>query len=131
MAAAAVPPVSISELPPAGESPADPEDSIQSQTISNPTKIIFHETQFFPLQRQSNIYGLLNICVNDSNKLVVSTLRGEIFCLEYYNPSVPRPPSLLPITFHYIPGGEPPTMTYPPTPIHTCSHTHTHTHTHS
>lgn len=67
-------------------------------------EILFHESQFVPLQRQSNIYGLLDLCVNGSNKLVVATLRGEIFCLEYHKPSIQRPPSLTPISFNYIPG---------------------------
>ena len=95
----------ISELSAAADATGgENEDSIPSTLFTNPQRIIFHETQFFPLQTQSNIYGLLSIFVNGTNKLVVSTLRGEIFCLEYHKPSVQRPPTLTPINFNYIPG---------------------------
>lgn len=68
-------------------------------------QILFNEAQFVPLQSQSNIYGLVVLCVSGSCKLVVATLRGVIYCLDYHKPSIQRPPSLSPINFNYIPGG--------------------------
>lgn len=68
-------------------------------------EIILHEAHFIPLRNQSNIYGLLDLCIDGSNKLVVTTLRGEVHCLEFHDPLVQRPPSFKPITFSYIPGG--------------------------
>lgn len=67
-------------------------------------KIILHEVHFMPLRSQSNIYGSLNLCIDGSNKLVVTTLRGEVHCLEFYDPLVQRPPSFKSIAFSYIPG---------------------------
>lgn len=67
-------------------------------------KIILHEAHFMPLHHQSNIYGLLNLCIEGSNKLVVTTLRGEVHCLEFHDPLIQRPPSFKPITFSFIPG---------------------------
>ena len=66
--------------------------------------ILLHEVYFFPLRHQSNIYGLLDLCINGSNKLVVSTLPGEVYSLEFHDPLVQRPPQFKPITFSYIPG---------------------------
>ena len=86
---------------------APSDDGINETTPpQHSPEILFHESQFVPLQRQSNIYGLLGLCVNGYNKLVVATLRGEIFCLEYHKPSIQRPPTLTPISFNYIPGIE-------------------------
>ena len=69
------------------------------------SKIQLYEVYFFPLRNQSNIYGLLNLRIKGSNnRLVVTTLRGEIFCLEFHNPLVQRPPSFKPIAFSFIPG---------------------------
>ena len=66
--------------------------------------IVLHEVYFFPLRHQSNIYGLLNVHINGSNKLVVTTLPGEVYSLEFHDPLVQRPPLFRPITFSYIPG---------------------------
>jgi len=66
--------------------------------------ILLHEVYFFPLRHQSNIYGLLDLYINGSNKLVVSTLPGEVYSLEFHDPLVQRPPQFKPITFSYIPG---------------------------
>ena len=93
-----------SKLSTLGESQTDDEAFIPDLPFQAQHKIVFHEAQFFPLQTQSNIYGLLDIRVRGLNKLVVATLGGEIFCLEYHKPSIQRPPSLTPITFNYIPG---------------------------
>ena len=64
--------------------------------------IDFHEAQFVSLPGQSNIYGLLSLKVEGTYKLVVATVRGQVFCLEYQRGAL-RPP-LLPINFTYIPG---------------------------
>ena len=64
--------------------------------------IDFHEAQFVSLPGQSNIYGLLSLKMEGTHKLVVATVRGQIFCLEYQRGAL-RPP-LLPINFTYIPG---------------------------
>ena len=65
----------------------------------------FHEANFiaFPNQRQSNIYGLCSLRINDCNKLLVATLRGQIFSLEFHKTPF-RPPLFNPINFSYIPG---------------------------
>lgn len=68
------------------------------------SKIQLHEVYFFPLRNQSNIYGLLNLHIKGCNKLVVTTLPGEVYSLEFHNPLVQRPPSFKPLTFSYIPG---------------------------
>lgn len=67
-------------------------------------KISFHEAHFIPLDNQSNNDGLMNLCINGSNKLVVTTLRGEVYCLEFHDPLIQRPPSFKSIMFSYIPG---------------------------
>ena len=67
-------------------------------------EISLHEAHFMPLRNQSNIYGVLNLYVNGSNKLVVTTLRGEVYSLEFHDPLIQRPPSFKSITFSYIPG---------------------------
>lgn len=70
----------------------------------DPLKITLHEAHFMPLRSQSNIYGSLNLCIDGSHKLVVTTLRGEVHCLEFHDPLIQRPPSFKAITFSYIPG---------------------------
>lgn len=75
-----------------------------SHLSSNKAKIQLHEVYFFPLRIQSNIYGLLNLHIEGSNKLVVTTLGGEVSSLEFHDPLVQRPPSFRPITLSYIPG---------------------------
>ena len=65
----------------------------------------FHEANFiaFPNQWQSNVYGLCTVKINGCNKLLIATLRGQIFCLEFYKTPL-RPPLFNPINFSYIPG---------------------------
>ena len=63
---------------------------------------IFHEAQFVSLPGQSNIYGLLSLCIGGLNQLVVATLRREIFHVEFHKDSLR--PSHTPINFTYIPG---------------------------
>ena len=70
----------------------------------SPSKIVLHEAHFLPLHNPSNIYSLLHLCMAGSNKLVVTTLRGEVYCLEFHDPLTQRPPSFKSITFSYIPG---------------------------
>lgn len=67
-------------------------------------EIVLHEANFLPLHNQSNIYGLLSFHINGSNKLVVATLRGEVYSLEIHDPLTQRPPSLKLINLSYIPG---------------------------
>ena len=67
-------------------------------------QILLHEAHFLPLPNPSNIYGLLSLCIEGSNKLVVTTLRGEVYCLEFHDPLIQRPPSFKLVTFSYIPG---------------------------
>ena len=69
-------------------------------------KIVLHEAHFMPLRSPSNVYGLVSLCLDGSNKLVVTTLRGEVYCLEFYDPLAQpqRPPSFKSITLSYIPG---------------------------
>ena len=66
--------------------------------------IDFHEVNFvsLPEQGQSNVYGLVHLSLGGQNKLVVATVRGQIFCFEYQRDSVR--PLLSPISFTYIPG---------------------------
>ena len=74
-------------------------------THSPASPIKLHEANFvaFPGQRQSNIYGLSSLRLGGSNKLLVATLRGQIFCLEFHKNPL-RPPLFYPINFSYIPG---------------------------
>ena len=67
--------------------------------------IDFHEANFMSLRDhgQSNVYGLAHFAIGGQNKLVVATVRAQIFCLEYQKDSVR--PKLTPINFTYIPGG--------------------------
>lgn len=66
--------------------------------------IDFHEANFISLpdSSQSNVYGLVHLNIGDQNKLVVATVRAQIFCFEYQKDSVR--PLLSPINFTYIPG---------------------------
>lgn len=76
----------------------------EEKSSQKDAEIIFHEIYFFPLRHQSNIYGLVNLHINGSNKLVVTTLPGQVFSLEFHDPLVQRPPLFKEITFSYIPG---------------------------
>lgn len=64
--------------------------------------LIFHELNFFSLPSQSNIYGLIDVKLNDNNKLLVARLSGEIFRLEIDPLTLQT--SWKSITFSYIPG---------------------------
>ena len=66
--------------------------------------IDFHEANFVSLRDhgQSNIYSLVHLNIAGHSKLVVATLRAQIFCLEYQKDSLR--PLLTPINFTYIPG---------------------------
>ncbi len=72
-------------------------------------RILLHEAYFLPLplRSPSNIYSLLHLYLGGSNKLVVTTLRGEVYCLEFHDPLTQRHPSFKSITFSYIPGSMP------------------------
>ena len=78
--------------------------SIKSSGTSLPTQqtLTFHELNFFPLPNQSNIYGFVNIQINGHNKLLVATVRGEIYRLEFDPKTLQASYKL--ITFSYIPG---------------------------
>ena len=69
-------------------------------------RILLHEAYYLPLplRSPSNIYSLLHLCLGDANKLVVTTLRGEVYCLEFHDPLTQRHPSFKSITFSYLPG---------------------------
>ena len=71
---------------------------------SEPYQLILHEVHFVPLRTQSNLYGVIPLRLEGKNKLVVATIGGEIFCLEFHSPATERPPSFAPINFTYIPG---------------------------
>ena len=79
----------------------------EDNSAPNPSRIQLHEAHFLPLRNPSNIYGLLHLLMDGSNKLVVATLRGEVHCLEFHDPMMQRPPSFKSITFSYIPGCKP------------------------
>ena len=68
------------------ESSQQQESAGLEQLTSHPPAspvLNFHEANFiaFPNQRQSNIYGLCSLRINGCNKLLVATLRGQIFSL--------------------------------------------------
>lgn len=63
---------------------------------------LLHELNFLSLPSQSNVYGMVDIHYQGSNRLLVATLRGEIFKLEFEKQALR--PSLKPVTFSYIPG---------------------------
>ena len=90
------------------ESSQQQESAGLEQLTSHPPAspvLNFHEANFiaFPNQRQSNIYGLCSLRINGCNKLLVATLRGQIFSLEFHKTPL-RPPLFNPINFSYIPG---------------------------
>lgn len=66
--------------------------------------IDLHEANFVSFREhgQSNVYGLTWLEIAGQNRLVVATVRAQIFCLEYQRDTVW--PSLTPINFTYIPG---------------------------
>ena len=68
------------------------------------SQLNLHEVHFVPLRTQSNLYSVVPLHVEGKNKLVVATVGGEIFCLEFHSPAAGRPPSFTPINFTYIPG---------------------------
>ncbi len=92
----------------------------------NPCRILLHEAHFMSLRNPSNIYGLLHLCMDGSNKLVVATLRGEVYCLEFHDPLMQRPPLFKSITFSYIPGFTP-SLCYTPPYMYPLLFTHAHT----
>ena len=72
------------------------------QLPSDALEVSMHELSFLALPSQSNVYGMSAISYQDTNMLLVATLRGEIYKLEYDQRSLR--PSLKPVTFCYIPG---------------------------
>ena len=72
------------------------------QLPSDALDVSMHELSFLALPSQSNVYGMSAISYQDTNMLLVATLRGEIYKLEYDQRSLR--PSLKPVTFSYIPG---------------------------
>ena len=72
------------------------------QLPSDALDVSMHELSFLALPSQSNVYGMSAISYQDTNMLLVATLRGEIYKLEYDQRSLR--PSLKPVTFCYIPG---------------------------
>ena len=72
------------------------------QLSSDALEVSMHELSFLALPSQSNVYGMSAISYQDTNMLLVATLRGEIYKLEYDQRSLR--PSLKPVTFSYIPG---------------------------
>lgn len=79
-----------------------PSEGSLNQLTEEKPEVILHELNFLSLPSQSNVYGMVNIHYKGSNKLLVATLRGEIFKLEFEKRSLR--PSLKPVTFSYIPG---------------------------
>ena len=83
------------------------EGSISSHLSSaslKKSKLSLHELSFlaFPNQSQSNVYGLVSVCCDGENILLVATLQGEVFWLEHSHDGLRT--SLKPISFSYIPG---------------------------
>lgn len=82
----------------------DPLSSESSSSSLRKSKLSLHELSFlsFPNQSQSNVYGLVHICCDGSNMLLVASLQGEVFLLEHDHDGLRT--SLKPINFSYIPG---------------------------
>ena len=64
--------------------------------------VSLNELSFLSLPSQSNVYSMAAVNYLGSNKLLIATLRGEIFKLEYEKRSLR--PSFKPVPFSYIPG---------------------------
>ena len=82
------------------ENTSEEEDPFSSTSEES----LLHELNFLSLPSQSNVYGMVDIQYEGSTRLLVATLRGEIFKLEFEKHALR--PSLRPITFSYIPGGQ-------------------------
>lgn len=63
------------------------------------------DAHYFPLPSQGSIYTFSNIkLANNSNKLLVASLKREVYCFEYHEEtSGILVPSLKEISFTYIP----------------------------
>ncbi|EEC14848.1 hypothetical protein IscW_ISCW020883 [Ixodes scapularis] len=63
------------------------------------------EAHFSGLPSQSNIYGMTTLNIGDVNKVLVSCLQRNVFCVEYTrNKKNMLTPSSREIHFTYLPG---------------------------
>jgi hypothetical protein len=63
---------------------------------------VLHETQFVPLQSQSNIFGMVEVPGKSSSNLLIATLRHGVFLTEYKDR---KWPVVSPVPFSYLPTG--------------------------
>ena len=75
-----------------------------SRQLPNDPAVSLHELSFLSLPSQSNVYSMAAVSYQGSNKLLIATLRGEIFKLEYEKRSLR--PSFRTVPFSYIPGSK-------------------------
>lgn len=64
----------------------------------------FSEVHFFGLPSQSNVYGLTKVCTTQCAKLLVATLRRQVFTIEFMRSSGALLPTAKEVHFTYIPG---------------------------
>lgn len=62
------------------------------------------DAHFCSLPSQTTIYGCTSICVNGTNKLLVASLLGKFFTMEYLRIFDKLTPSTKEVQFAYIPG---------------------------
>jgi hypothetical protein len=68
-------------------------------------KVEFEEANFTSLPSQTNIYGLTKVCdESETAKVLVTSLKGKVLCVEYGNKW--DNPVTRELPFTYIPSGK-------------------------